>query len=180
MRSLLVLSLLLAALATALLGDHALAGRLCCSHCGCEDQCEKVCRLVKEEKKIDVICWGCKCEDFCLPKPSSRCCEHCEMVCAEDGKPCDPESPCVKEKKFVWTEWIPGCGATMHTKKKLMKKVITKKVPSYKWVVEDLCKQCETKAVVVAPEPDAAIPLPPAVEAKMLFGQNAAVGSLAD
>jgi hypothetical protein len=36
---------------------------------------------------------------------------------------------------------MPG-SAKVHTKKKLMKKTVTKKVPSHKWVVEDLCDNC--------------------------------------
>lgn len=176
MRNFMILLMFGATSVVAVCGDLARAGGHGCAHCGCEASCQKVCRLVKEEKKVEIICWGCKCEDFCLPRPSSPCCEHCETVCAEDGKECSPDSPCVKPKDFVWTEWIPGCGARIHTKKKLMKKVITKKIPSFKWVVEDLCTQCESKAVAAAFEPDLAIPLPPAVDAKVLVGP--AVASL--
>ncbi len=52
-----------------------------CGHCNCDCECTKVCRLVVEEKKVQVVCWGCKCEDFCLPGPSDRGCKNCEEVC---------------------------------------------------------------------------------------------------
>ena len=34
------------------------AGERCCAHCGCRDQVSKMCRFVKEEKKITVVCLG--------------------------------------------------------------------------------------------------------------------------
>src|SRR5690349_14158950 len=115
-----------------LLAGAALAGDQC-AHCGCQG-CEQVCRLVREEKKVNITCWGCKCEDFCVPGKSCRDGRNCDEVCDE----CDGEV-CSAPKKFVWYNWIPGCAENIYTKKKLMKKTITKTVPSYKWVVEDLC-----------------------------------------
>lgn len=134
-----------------------------CAHCGCAP-CQKVCRLVCEEKKVPVTCWGCKAEDFCVPGPSRTSGQHTECVCGE----CDPNAPCVKPKKFVWTEWIPGGCPKVYTKHKLMRKTITKTVPSYKWVVEYLCPACEGTCDVATLEPDANIPPPPAVKAKLL------------
>ena len=133
----------------------------CCAHCGCQARCHKVCRLVCEEKKVTVTCWGCKCEDFCIPGHSKPCCQHCEEVCTEDAADCD--APCTHAKTFVWTEWIPGC-AKLHTKKKLMKKTVTKKVPSYKWVVEDLCCDCQARcdaAAVQSPTVPGLVPTSP-------------------
>jgi hypothetical protein len=147
-------SLPLAAAIPLALAASALAGGGHCAHCGCQAECHKVCRLVCEEKKVPVTCWGCKCEDFCLPGHSKRGCEHCEEVCNEDANDCD--APCTHTQNFVWTEWIPGCGAKLHTKKKLMKKTITKKVPSHKWVVEDLCAACQANCDTAAIQP----PLP--------------------
>jgi len=49
---------------------------------------------------------------------------------------------CLRVKPFVWTEWIPSDCASIFTRKKLMKKTVTKSVPSYKWVVEDCCPSC--------------------------------------
>ncbi len=135
-----------------------------CSCCGCKTRCRKVCRLVCEEKEVEVTCWGCQCEDFCLPCPSQKCCKHCGMVCGKcdggcvDGGACGcSKGPCAVPKKFVWYNWKP-CGATMYTRKKLMKKTVTKKVPHYKWVVEYLCPSCDAKTDGAEILPGAAIP----------------------
>ena len=144
----------------------------CCAHCGCHDGCQKICRLDCEEKKIETVCWGCKTEPFCVPGPSAPGCRHAEMICDacnESGKSGVLASP----KKFVWTEWMPGC-AQVFTKKKLMKKSITQKVPSYKWVVEDLCERCESSCVGAEIQPGAEIPPPPIPGAILKFGQPAA------
>jgi hypothetical protein len=143
----------------------------CCDHCGCTKSCEKVCRLVCEEKKVDVICWGCKCEDFCVPGPSKPACRHCEEVCGTSGQPCDCTSPQGKSKRFLWTEWIPGC-AKIYTKKKLLQKVVTKKAPGYKWVVEDLCPHCEASCGHVAIAPGAELPPPPTADARLLYATS--------
>jgi hypothetical protein len=56
----------------------------------------------------------------------------------------------------------------MYTKTRLMKKIETKKIPSYKWVVEDVCAQCEPnypntdKEMGVVPPAPAAEPEKPA------------------
>ncbi len=159
---------LLLVLATA---GYASAERFRCDHCGCDAPCQKVCRLVKHEKKVDVVCWGCKCEDFALPKPSTPGCKHCDEVCLA-GEAGNAGPDCVKPKAFVWREWLPGCGATIHTKRKLMKRVESRKLPSFKWEVETLCPRCEAGAEVADYDPDQAIPLPPASDAKLLYGQR--------
>lgn len=134
-----------------------LAGGHCaCSHCGCETNCCKVCRLVEEEKKVTFTCWGGKCEDFCIPGPSQKCCEHCEQLCDKDPDGCP-----VCARKSSWTIWQPWACPTIHTKAKLMKKTITKKIPSYKWVVEDLCPKCEAKATSADPTPGVEVPPKP-------------------
>lgn len=136
------------------------AGHHGCRHCGCECDCNKVCRLVKEEKKVTVTCWGVKCEDFCLGGPSHKSCEHCEEVC----DPCDekdPEAPHTVAKPFIWFDWCPSDTAHMFTKKKLMKKTITKKIPSYKWVVEDLCAKCQKDAKSEPVPAGTKLPSPP-------------------
>lgn len=154
---------LLIALVMACAGPNgsSLAGEHCCAHCGCYDGCHSVCRLVKEEKKVETICWASQCEDFCVPCPSKRGCKNClEIDCGER-----PEDECCEwccpPPRLVWFDWIPGC-AKIFTKRKLMKKVVTTKIPSYKWVVEDLCAQCEAKSPSAEPEPGAKIPPPPA------------------
>lgn len=134
-----------------------------CAHCGRGVACEKTCRLVREDKKVDIVCWGVKCEPFCLPCHSKRDCKHHEQVCDD----CDEEDEDIstRPKKFVWYEWIPGC-AKIETKKKLMKKTITKKIPSYKWVVEDLCAECKENAPVAEIEHGATIPPKPVLTGK--------------
>jgi hypothetical protein len=153
---------------------RTIAGDCCCAHCGCAQSCQKVCRLVCEEKKVDVVCWGCVCEDFCLPKHNKPGCEHCKMVCADCSQPCDPEAPYVKPKRFVWTDWIPGC-ATLHTRKKLMKKTDSVTVKSFKWVVEDLCPQCESCCPCASLGPEDEAPAPPEIAgAKLLYSGSTA------
>jgi hypothetical protein len=130
-----------------------------CDHCGGGGACQKVCRLVCENKKVEVTCWGCKCEDFCIPGPSKRGCKHCDTVC-EFCDDCDPNAVHAQPKKFVWYDWMPGC-ATIHTRKKLVKQTVTKTVPSYKWVVEDLCPQCVASAESAPVPAGTDIPRPP-------------------
>ncbi len=144
------------------------AGDGCCSHCGGRQSCQKVCRLVCEEKKVDVVCWGCLCEDFCLPKHNKPGCTHCKWLCADCNSACDPEAPHVEPKRFVWTDWIPGC-ATMHTRKKLMKKTEPVTVKNFTWVVEDLCQHCEANCGSAVVEPADDVPPPPNIAGAKLL-----------
>ncbi len=138
-----IIGMCLALVAVAAITVRAFAGSGCCVHCGREENCQKVCRLVCEDKKITTTCWGFKSEDFCVPGPSQRGCTHCETVCDECP---GPKGPCVQPQKLVWTEWMPGSSAKVYTKKKLMKRTVTKTVPSYRWVVEDVCSQCQLES----------------------------------
>lgn len=138
----------------------ALAGHGCCAHCGCRCDCQKVCRLICEEKKVEVVCWGCKCEDFCIPGPSKPGCKHCDTLCETCDDGCDSSAVHAEPFHFVWREWIPGC-AHVHTKAKLMKKTVTKKVPSFKWVVEDLCAHCDANCPCANIPPGTSVPAPP-------------------
>jgi hypothetical protein len=158
--------LALAILLVLALAVRAAAGEGCCAHCGCADGCQKVCRLVEEDKKVETICWGCKCEDFCVHGPSKRGCKHCKDVCETCDDGCDCEATHAEPKKFVWYDWIPGC-AKVHTRKKLMKKVVVTKVPSFKWVVEDLCPKCDADCESAEVPPGVELPAPPAVNAKV-------------
>jgi hypothetical protein len=130
-------------LVAALTGQANAEQGCCCAHCGCAAPCQKVCRLVCEEKKVDVFCWGCKCEEFCLPCHSKPGCRHCETVC-NDCATCDPKVPQSEPKRFIWSDWFPS-GARIYTRTKLMRKTDTVTVPSYKWVVEDLCAECTAR-----------------------------------
>jgi len=116
-----------------------------CDRCGANVTCRKVCRLVREEKKVQITCWGCETEEFCVPKPSTKKCAHCEPECEDCEESPTSHFPLSLHKRFVWSEWIPGT-AKIHTKKKLMKRTETKTVPSFKWVVEDLCANCNGRA----------------------------------
>lgn len=150
------LKLLSAILLAAALTSHANAEDCCCAHCGCAAPCLKVCRLVCDEKKVEVFCWGCKCEEFCLPCHSKPGCRHCETVCDDCGIR-DRETPHSEPKRFIWFDWFPG-GAKIYTRTRLMRKTETVNVPSYKWVVEDLCAECMARvehsgAAIVAEMP---------------------------
>jgi hypothetical protein len=122
--------------------------------------------LVCEDKKVDVICWGALCEEFCIPCHGRKGCEHCEMVCGECD--CDPETPTSKPKRFIWSDWMPT-RATMFTRTKLMKKTITKEVPTYKWVVEDLCPHCEANCPCASIESESQLPPVPGADASIKY-----------
>lgn len=110
-----------------------------CDHCRRADACQKICRLVPEDKKVTVVCWGCKEESFCVGGPSELKCQHCETVCDDKN---DPKGPCSQPKSFVWKEWLPGGCPKIYTRSKLMKRTVTKTIPGFKWVVEDVCQEC--------------------------------------
>jgi hypothetical protein len=171
-----------------MLAQTAAAGDCCCS---CGDNCgvRKVCRLKESTKKIEKVCYGCECEDYCLPGKSCRGCLNVENTC-DDGcsDSCGCESGCAtckvggKESKpwccLEWFDWKPSC-AEVRTRKKLVKYVLTKEVPSWKWEVEEVCSGCcpsggcsvgadgmevETPTadqIESAEEADAPIPAPP-------------------
>jgi hypothetical protein len=115
-------------------GRTAAAGD-CCQHCGCRDNCCKVCRVICETKKVPKPIYDCECEDFCVPGPSS--CEVCYDECG------------CKQRVFT-----PGCG-TVRTRVKLVKKENFEEKKVYKRVVEDLCCQCAEQAKATALRDDA-------------------------
>ena len=117
----------------------------CCAHCGCHERVAKVCRLVREERKITAICWGVEEEDFCVNGPSCAGCVHCETICKKDSADKKDAQVCSESKALTWTNWLPSSNATIYTKKKLVKKSVTKSVPSFRWVVEDLCERCKVE-----------------------------------
>lgn len=97
-----------------------------CPHCG-RGTCEPVCKLVCTTRTVEKTCYGCECENVCIPSPSTKCREHSESA----GK-------CGLLCYLRWTEWCPGC-AKPASRKKLAKYVVTREVPSYKWVVVPAC-----------------------------------------
>lgn len=170
LRNTLTLACLLAMASLLVSSRAAVAG---CAHCGNPHGCQKICRLVTEEKKISITCWGYTCEEVCLPGPSCLKCEHNECVCERCEQPEDDkkkETYFSKPKVWTWTEWCPST-AQVYTKKKLGKKTVTKKVPSYKWVVEDLCPACEAKVPDGEPPKTKSdeIPKPPVANAKLKY-----------
>jgi hypothetical protein len=111
------------------------------AHCGCAATCQ-ICRLVPQDKRVDVVCWGCKCEDFCVPGPSKPGCRHYDAVCESCTASGDGTLPSAGPKSFVWTEWLPS-SARVYTKKKLMKRTVSANIPSYKWKVEQSRNQAD-------------------------------------
>lgn len=128
-----------------------------CDRCGCKSNCRWVCKLVREEKKITYTCWGIAEDKFCVGSPSKvqsrvrdTICENCSNDSEKENNNDKKESDKKESDKSVstgpsiwaWKTWCPGDTAHVFTKKKLMKKTETKTVPSFKWVVEDLCAEC--------------------------------------
>jgi len=162
---------LLAASVAPILTNSSWAAHRCCTGCGCSaSRCRKVCRLVREDKKITTTCWGMECEDVCVPGPSHPECKHCEMVC---GKGEGDKQICTQPKKLVWTSWVPGCGRDIVTKRKLMKKTVTKIVPSFKWVVEDMCTACMAQTESVSVPAGAKVPPAPKIEGAVVMASVA-------
>jgi hypothetical protein len=127
----------------------------CCQLCG-TPSCSKVCRLVCEEKKVSVTCWGVEEEEFCVPGRGVQVCTHCEEVCDCQTEPGEVQS---RPKLWSWREWQPCGDPEIRTKRKLMRKTVVKKVPTYKWVLQDLCAECRNA-------PPADLPPAPAADAK--------------
>lgn len=160
----------IAFLATFLLLDlvqSAFSDDGCCIRCGRTSCCDVVCVLKRKMKEVEVKCWGCKCEEFCVPGPSKLKCKHCETVCAErggcqDGGCTAGRQPQAKPKKFVWFEWCPGC-AKVHTRKRLMLKVVKKQVPIYTWEVRRVCRHCAgcCEGAEIIPGTEKSVPEPP-------------------
>lgn len=162
-----LIRLLLATAVCAMTTSASFAGGLCCKICGEDGECRKVCRLECTEKKIATTCWSFKEEDFCLPLPSHPTCSHEECVCDD----CDPDAPKPHFPTIrFWREWSPAACGKVFTRRKLMKKTVTKTVPSYKWVVEELCPACEANCPVVAPPDHVLIPPAPAIENVPIIG----------
>ena len=130
-----------------MLAQTTVAGDCCC-HCGDNCGVRKVCRLKEGTKKIEKVCYGCECEDYCLPGKSCRGCLHAENNCDDGNCGCDSGCSSCEGKKeskpwccLEWFDWKPSC-AEVRTRKKLIKYVVTKEVPSWKWEVEEVCASC--------------------------------------
>lgn len=119
------------------------AGGHCCEQCGHECKTSRVCHVIVEMKKVPKTCYSCECEDFCVPGPSKRCGRAPEPDDSACGELC-------LQERWYWN-WIPGC-AKVYKRSKLIKKVTQVEVPSFKWVVEDLCPECRAKAQTTKPD----------------------------
>jgi hypothetical protein len=82
------------------------------------------------EKEITKVCWGYRCEQVCIPGPSS----FCGAVRHRDDCGC-------------WTCWLwkPTC-AEVITRRVPVKKEVRWKVPAVEWTVEERCCQCRHEA----------------------------------
>jgi hypothetical protein len=155
--------LLLLALPATSSGDDCCDCR--CDHCGCQAHCERVCHVVCEMKEVKVTCYCCKEEDICIPGHSKKCGEVCEPnpcclahpaecdacsagQCNQNGcnAGCRPHSflDCLFGNNCTETRtvWQPSCSGEMRSVNKLIKYEATKKVPTFKWVVEYRCDKC--------------------------------------
>jgi len=149
----------------------------CCADCGCNQHCRKVtCQIICDYEEVEIKCWDCKCEDFCLPIPVLGSCLN---GCGKSG--CDPScknGSCGAGGCDVGCGSGCGssCGAKGHcgngqchpavtcghprTKKKLMLRTVTVKKPVYKCVTKYLCGGCAVEAETVAPEASVPAPVP--------------------
>jgi hypothetical protein len=157
-------------LAHSALGQKMGKGGGCCDCCGACCDCCPVCVLECKEKEVEVVCWKCECEDFCLSGPCHLGCKHCENPCCGDGKGKNGAGcgrgcclGCLCDFGFAWREECPGC-PTHHHRKKLYKKIEKVKVPIYVWTVQSCCGKCEGKMQGAEIPVDADIPNPPAIE----------------
>lgn len=123
-----------------------------CARCRANTHCTKCSRVIIENKEVKITCWGIRQEDFAIGGPS---CPKCQ--CTTEACKCSPDSKVQSgSKKFTWKIWEPSLTAFWFTKNKLMKRTETKTIPTYKWVVEDLCDQCrnQTTETSTKPEPE--------------------------
>lgn len=128
-RRLFLLLGLFAILAATTIAGFCLAGEeggSQCDRCGCRCACQRICRPVCEMKETTKVTYECRCEDICVPGPSTRVRKAC--TCGR----CD---------SCRHVAWEPGCG-TVKTRKVLEKKVEKVSKPTYKWVVEYVCSNC--------------------------------------
>lgn len=140
-----------------------------CSDCdGCSNV-KKVCRKVCTFEEVEVKCWGCKCEDFCLPGDpdikQERPCDSCSCDSGSCDGGCEASCGCDSglvhshkghnglfgTKLFATPCHRESSCASVHTKKKLGYYVIKKKVPVVKWEIVELCDGCCDSGVCCDP-----------------------------
>lgn len=134
--------------------------------CMTRPACGKVCKLVCETKTLTVTCYGCECEQICIPGPSQAGCKHCSTNCCNGvcgrgydcgyndlgcdivdccgscGCGCGCDDGCCNHApkcEFCWRDWC-ACGcARPRTVKKLTKYEAQKEICWYHWEVVDSC-----------------------------------------
>lgn len=114
-------ALLFVALSNVQAGDGS-----CCNCCGCGGCLHRVCVPKRIEKEVTKICWDVKCEDVCIPGPSTKC----GVACKEDKCGC-----------WSFILWEPNC-ARVKTRHVPVKTEVKRKVPAVEWVVEYRCDAC--------------------------------------
>lgn len=140
-----------------------------CGHCGRRCECEKYCRVICETKEIKKNVWVVKCGEFCPTLPGCGvhcgCCDGAGEACQKCADSCRNKcDPCAAEKDKCYIP--PECGKVREVKK-LERKEVTCKVPSYKCVVVYCCPQCGAEQgapAKAAPAPKAP-PAPPTAPA---------------
>lgn len=112
-----------------------------CDHCRGTGDCQKVCRVVVDEKTEKVDCLGCKSETFCLPSPTLFGCKQCNA----SGTKCQCDNSAAKlfdrMTRMSPLGWLDSHTRIYH-RKKMVKREATKTTPVYKCVIENLCEQC--------------------------------------
>ncbi len=150
-----------------------------CGKCGVQACCKKVCKVVCEMKEVKKTVWAVECEEFCAPLPTCPCSksagcgkgcgpagcgeEGCEPAACGSCNGCGKGDPCAE---LAGREVIPPKCGPVRTRKKLVKKEIKCKVPTYKCVVVHCCSGCadveeKIPAATPAEAPSDEAPLPP-------------------
>ena len=129
--------------------------------CMTRPACGKVCKLVCETKTLTTTCYGCECDQICIPGPSQPGCKHCATNCCCGGSGCgcgnepncgaaDCCDTCGSQRgpycenhapkcELCWRDWcVCGC-AKPRTVKKLTKFEAQREICWYHWVVVDSC-----------------------------------------
>ncbi|MCC7085309.1 MAG: hypothetical protein IT427_09910 [Pirellulales bacterium] len=95
-------------------------------------------------KDVKHTCYTCKREDFCVPGPSCVCGEVCDCDPCGSGR-CRKCLGCLLGDSTIHRQiWKPSCDVRLYTRNKLYKYEVSRKVPTYKWIVEYYCDECQS------------------------------------
>jgi hypothetical protein len=140
--------------------------------------CGPVCVLECYDKEVEVVCWKCECEDFCLPGHCCLGCKNsCDPCCGKGNGGAAKGGACQKGgcglfgrccgKLFCWKDESPAGCPTHHHRKVLYRKIEIVKVPAYRWVIQSCKGGDKVPAGAVLPA-EGDIPAPPPVDAAQL------------